>query len=206
MSTLLVVDDEVQIRRAWTRHARFAFEIVACASYAEAVVGARGCVGLAGMMIDVHLRDGSGLDLLEALRAPFPDVAAAVVSGDLDPRISERAISLGAEFIAKPIRLARFDEFLNRMASADVKIVALQRAVEHATRRWALCPHETVVLGAHFSVTSREDMARSLGVNVNTLKSRIRTVLEKTGFKTMRELQCELIDMARTCGLGSSSP
>ena len=187
MKTLLVVDDEVQVRRAWSRHARFAFEILSCASCAETLAAIPSRAGLAGMMIDVHLHDGSGLDLLEQLRAPFPAVPTAVVSGDPDPRISERASSLGADFIAKPMQHGRLDEFLNRVASLDAKAFpALQRAIYLAAQRWELRPHETVVLGALLTEVSREGMTRSLGVNVNTLKSRIAAVLDPAASKLIR--------------------
>lgn len=103
---LLVVDDEPHIGLLLRPHLeRLGYRV----SLARTLAEARGALGdraapLDAMLLDLHLPDGSGLDLLRELRAgksarEFPVI---VLTAEGDERVLEEAEALGADLLTKP--------------------------------------------------------------------------------------------------------
>lgn len=103
---LLVVDDEPHIGLLLRPHLeRLGYRV----SLARTLADARGLLGdpaapLDGMLLDLHLPDGSGLDLLRELRArtqtrEFPVI---VLTAEGEERVLEEAEELGAGLLTKP--------------------------------------------------------------------------------------------------------
>jgi two-component system, NtrC family, response regulator AtoC len=128
-ATILIVDDDRTIRDGLVRS-------VAAAGFlarpAEGIVAARAEVERGGVdcvLLDIRLKDGSGLSLLEELRGRHPGlpVIMATAYGD-----SERAIAatkLGAfDYLTKPFDLDRLIETLRRAVKAPA--VARVEALE----------------------------------------------------------------------------
>ena len=119
---VLVVEDEASIRDGLVRALRSAsLEVVVAGSLADArAVLARGACDC--VLLDLHLPDGDGLDLLAELRAsPAAPPVIVATSYDDSERII-RAMRLGAhEYVTKPFDLP-----------------ALRKAVREATRAHAL--------------------------------------------------------------------
>jgi DNA-binding response OmpR family regulator len=103
---LLVVDDEPHIGLLLRPHLeRLGYRV----SLARTLAEARGALGdgtapLDAMLLDLHLPDGSGLDLLRELRArkvtrEFPVI---VLTAEGEERVLEEAERLGAELLTKP--------------------------------------------------------------------------------------------------------
>lgn len=60
---------------------------------------------VAAVVTDLHLAQSSGLDLIREVRADadLSDIPIILISGDTDPMLSERAITIGANaFFGKP--------------------------------------------------------------------------------------------------------
>ncbi|SIQ08586.1 Response regulator receiver domain-containing protein [Alkalispirochaeta americana] len=69
-------------------------------------------------VVDLGLRDGSGLTLLEEFPARAPDTLILVVSSTMDFSVRTRCYSLGArDFIAKPFRPQELKRRLQRLFS-----------------------------------------------------------------------------------------
>ena len=67
------------------------------------------------ILLDEVLPDGSGLALLQFIKASSPDTAVVVMSGNTDEQSVERAKQKGAdEFIAKPFDLMRVRSVVER--------------------------------------------------------------------------------------------
>jgi DNA-binding response OmpR family regulator len=103
---LLVVDDEPHIGLLLRPHLeRHGYRV----SLARTLADARGALSdatapLDAMLLDLHLPDGSGLDLLRELRAraqtrQFPVI---VLTAEGEERILEEAEALGAGLLTKP--------------------------------------------------------------------------------------------------------
>jgi two-component system phosphate regulon response regulator PhoB len=103
---LLVVDDEPHIGLLLRPHLErlgYAVSLARTLAEARAAFGER-AAPLDGMLLDLHLPDGFGLDLLRELRArtatrAFPVI---VLTAEGDERVLEEAEELGASLLTKP--------------------------------------------------------------------------------------------------------
>jgi DNA-binding response OmpR family regulator len=101
-----VVDDEPHIGLLLRPHIeRLGYRV----SLARTLAEARGALGdravpLDAMLLDLHLPDGSGLDLLRELRghAQTREFPVIVLTAEGDDRVLEEAEQLGAVLLTKP--------------------------------------------------------------------------------------------------------
>lgn len=70
------------------------------------------------MLLDLNLKDISGLKVLKEAISFNPKMKVAVISGFNDPALFEKSIALGAyEYIVKPISLSELKEKINSIVS-----------------------------------------------------------------------------------------
>ncbi len=100
---VVVVDDDPSVRTALSRLLRsVGLEVEVLASAGELLLDARP-VQPACLVLDVHLPDVNGLDLLRQLVATGSCPAVVVLTGDLDPSLRTQALAAGATaFVTKP--------------------------------------------------------------------------------------------------------
>jgi DNA-binding NtrC family response regulator len=100
---ILVVDDEEPIRTAIGRILSRAGYIHYEASDPNTALGLAGVYPFAAVLCDVNMPGGSGLEMLQALRALHPDIAVVMVTGVSDQAAAERAAEFGASgYVVKP--------------------------------------------------------------------------------------------------------
>jgi DNA-binding NtrC family response regulator len=119
VTTILIVDDERVIRDGLVRSIKAAgFDTRA----AEGVVQARAEIargGVDGVLLDIRLKDGSGLELLSELRGSHPSLPVIMATAYGDSERTIEAMKLGAfEYLTKPFDLDRLIETLRRAVSA----------------------------------------------------------------------------------------
>ncbi len=119
MTTILIVDDERVIRDGLVRSIKGAgFDTRA----AEGVVQARAEIargGVDGVLLDIRLKDGSGLELLSELRGSHPSLPVIMATAYGDSERTIEAMKLGAfDYLTKPFDLDRLIETLRRAVSA----------------------------------------------------------------------------------------
>jgi len=192
---VLVIEDHAPTLRAMVREIRGRFRPVPC----RTIAGARRAVeqlrdAPAGVIVDVRLPDGNGLDLLSEIRELYPDahVGALVVTGKADPEIINRSHLLDAGFAVKPDTLDNLRAFLDRIAAGRPR-VPLEGAVERFVAEYALTPREADVVAALAHGQRRTDLADELGVDEGTVKSHIKHILKKTGDADTGELLARLL-------------
>lgn len=102
---ILIVEDEPPLAGLLERLFGSAYSCATAATVAEAFRQLKaGSFQL--VLLDEVLPDGSGLALLQFIKATAPDTAVIVLSGRTDEQSVERAKQKGAdEFIAKPFDL-----------------------------------------------------------------------------------------------------
>ncbi len=102
---LLVVEDDEKLARSM---GRFLSQRGFVVRLVETEAGALEMLGEAtpdAAILDVHLSDGSGLDVLEHLRQAGASIPAIVMTADDSLAVRQRAERLGvAAFLTKPVR------------------------------------------------------------------------------------------------------
>lgn len=179
---MLIVEDFPALRQTFARQVSVSFEPIAVATAGEARIQVERMVDApAGAIIDVHLPDGSGLDVLQKLRARFPGTPALVVTGSRDPAIPNRSHLLDAMFVAKPVPVENVDHFLRWIETAAESADPVSAAIAQFSARFRLPAREVEILVVSLGGVERKQLATKLGISENTLKSRIRALLGRTG-------------------------
>ena len=101
-SLLLVDDDQVWLQRLAVAMGRRGFAVVTAASVQEAIVQAREHAPDYAV-IDLRLEDGSGLDVVSALREVRPNGRIIMLTGYGNIATAVAAVKLGAvDYLSKP--------------------------------------------------------------------------------------------------------
>ena len=180
--TVLIVEDEPIVGRTfarWVESKRWGSRLAGTKADAVRALD----VDLSGLIVDVNLPDGSGLDVADVARARARWVPILVVTGHHDSSTVNRAQTLGAEYAMKPDLLPSFTSFLERCAwpgpRGRAAIVAMLR------RNHRLSPSESRIVAAAIESSSHEWLVQVLGVSPNTLKTQIRSLLSKTSGRSL---------------------
>src|SRR5580765_6619887 len=179
---LLVVDDEPQVLKVVERlAARIGFDVVTCASGAEAMrTLLRKPADLA--MVDLRMPDVNGLDLLRQIRTTVPGCEVILMTAYAAVDSAVEAIKLGArEYLTKPFDFERLKQVLEDIRAELVRraqVLALERQVaqqlefcgmlgrspamqEVFSLIQRLAPHAKVVLLSGETGTGKELAARA---------------------------------------------
>jgi two-component system nitrogen regulation response regulator NtrX len=132
--TVLIVDDEANIRTSLQGAlGREGYQVDCAATVAEGRAMLREAYEI--VLLDVWFQDGSGVDLLEEIKANAPDAVVIMMSGHATVDVAVRATRLGAfDFLEKPISLDRLLVLL-RNATATLALQAENRRIP---RPWSL--------------------------------------------------------------------
>lgn len=142
-------------------------------------------------VFDVNLGDGTGLDLLACARRRFPRTPAAVVTAELSKDAVNHATALDARIVGKPwtrLQFAPFLEAVIQSATAD-SVRAMVVRIRHT---FGLSLRESEIVDACLRRLSPKDFVVAQGISLNTYKSQVRSLLRKTGARTLEELARDL--------------
>ena len=190
----LIVEDEAPLARTLARQ----LERHRSVRIAHDLGAARAALGeqphFTGILLDVILPDGSGLDLLEEIRRSDSLVPVVVLTGELDREFINRAQRLGAHYVCKPASTANIDRFAQQaMAQEPVADVEIAQRIDHLAQRIGLSKKERQVLALSVNGLSRRELASALGVAENTVKAQIRSLLKKSGARSLATLAQQVI-------------
>ncbi len=169
--TILAVDDDERLLASYRRGLERTHRVLT-ASTAETALQLAAEHPLQLAIVDLHLREGSSIDLLRQLRARLPELQIAVVSGYLTTDATVVAVKAGATVVLdKPIVPREILRRLDEAEPADIdpkETPTLADAVDaHIARVLADC-------GGNVS-----EAARRLGLYRSSLQRR----LSKRGVK-----------------------
>ncbi len=115
-SLLLVDDDEAFLKRLARAMERRGFEVTMASSVAEGKAAATASPP-AYAVVDLRLEDGTGLDVVEALRDRRPDSRIVVLTGYGAIATAVAAVKMGAvDYLAKP---ADADDVTNALLARE---------------------------------------------------------------------------------------
>jgi two-component system nitrogen regulation response regulator NtrX len=134
MPSILIVDDEANILSSLSGAlGREGYQVDGAATLAEARARLREAYDI--VLLDVWFPEGSGLDLLSAIRTDMPDTAVIMMSGHATIDVAVSATRLGAfDFLEKPIALERLLVLLRNASTTR----ALQAENRRLRRPWTL--------------------------------------------------------------------
>lgn len=149
---------------------------------------ASGCDPWAAV-VDVCLPDGSGLDVLEALRTHAPTTPVLVMTGAGDHETIARAQLLGAQFLLKPFEQTHIDAFVAWAEQwHDAPHRQLQRFVAGLSARHGLSMREAEIVRMFATGVPVAELHDRLGVSANTVKTLTRRALCKCQARSLRDL------------------
>ncbi len=152
---------------------------------------------LAGIVVDVGLPDGSGLDVLERARQRFPDVPALVLTGRLERELVNRSYSLRGEYLCKPGTAADFVAFIERaLASKKSEDVVSRDALDAFASESQLTTRDVAILEWVMRDTPRRELPEKLGLAPQTTKMHVRALLRRTGATNLDVLRQRILRQA----------
>jgi FixJ family two-component response regulator len=185
-----VVDDNLGVRkslRALLESAGIAVETYASAEEFLAVYDAErpGC-----LVLDVRLRNSSGLDLQDELRRRKAKLPIIVLTGHGNVPTSVRALKAGAvDFLQKPAPPKLLLERVRAAIESDrqARAVTSERAVVSG-RLAHLTPREREVMELLLAGKTSKEVASAMNVSVRTVEGHRRMVFSKMNVTSAAQL------------------
>lgn len=186
---VLVVDDHEIVRRGVVDvvDADPALTVVAEAGTVLDAVRRAAAVRPDVAIIDLKLPDGTGIDVVRALREDQPQIRCVVLTSFDDDEAVEAALAAGASaFVLKSVRGTEIADVVRKVAQGrtllDERAVARRKATHHDPTE-ALTPTERKVLDLIGGGLSNREIGTELGLAEKTVKNHVTGLLAKMGFR-----------------------
>jgi len=192
---ILVLDADVEFRHAVRRVLAGLARIDEADSCHAADSLAREGASWCGVIAEVALPDGSGLDWIASVRRVQKGVAALVLTSKFEVRLVNRAFDLGAHCACKPLPRRGLRAFVSdAVAKGAAREEMLRDPIAASTLQMSrvhrLTRTETeLVEAAVRDSVQRKDLAAARGVSANTLKTQVRGALKKLGARSLAEVR-----------------
>jgi DNA-binding NarL/FixJ family response regulator len=184
----LVVEDDAHVARAIERILGRYGAVARAASLARALEHIDAFTGYCGLVLDVKLPDGSGLDALRELRARGCEAPALVMTAHNDRDNINTAQLLGAQFLWKPWSNENLRTFVDRALDWRAARSDLRACLAELVERHALSARESEVVRLVTVGWPVDALAGMMDVTENTVKTTVRRLLQKTNAKSVAEL------------------
>jgi DNA-binding NarL/FixJ family response regulator len=186
---ILIVEDEKSLSTTLVRATETYFAAVCAASKAAAIDLVDAGEQVVAAIVDVGLPDGDGLDVVAALRKRSADMPILVLTGSNEPSTINRAHALRAEYVVKPFFKENLQRFVQRALAhhSAVDKDALQAQVTQITSECRLSAREAQILILAVEGVPRRRMSEVLDVSENTVKTQVRSLLDKLGKETLSD-------------------
>jgi DNA-binding NarL/FixJ family response regulator len=130
-------------------------------------------------LLDLSLRNGDGLGLLDEIRQFAPNTAVVIVSAAEDEQTIRRCIDAGAmSFIPKSAAPEVLTEALQRVLAGEIYLPEMEPADAESTPRPALTPRQRDVLKHLSQGLPTKLIARELGLSEYTIKEHIAAIFQ----------------------------
>jgi two-component system response regulator FixJ len=144
---------------------------------------------LAGIVLDIRLRECSGLDVLEALKSHCQDPPVVMLAGDVPWREVFAAMRCGVhDVIEKPVPPRALCEAVDRAAGNRERAEAARRTRSQATERIAALPlRYRQILDGLVAGRLNKQIAHDLGLSVRTVESYRLCMFDQIGARNAAE-------------------
>jgi FixJ family two-component response regulator len=190
---IFIVDDDAGVRTVLsTAFTREGYQVASFSDGGSFLACARVRTPL-GIILDVHIPDKSGLDILKELNAQDYPAPIFIMSGHGDIPMAVEAIKSGAlDFIEKPFRIgdviARVREAIAAHARRKRNDESSERTTVDVPGREPLTPRERDVLAKIVAGASSKEAALQLGISFRTIEVHRANIMQKLGAKNVADL------------------
>ncbi|WP_026460902.1 response regulator [Schaalia suimastitidis] len=185
----MIVDDHEIVRRGIAEivDRDEALEVVAEAGTVGDAVRRAQLVRPDVILVDLQLPDGTGIDIMDAIREVAPDVLPVVLTSFDDDTALAESLAAGARaYVLKTVRGAEITDVIKAVAEGrvllDERTLARRRA-DHDDPTADLTPSERKVLDLIGDGLSNREIGDKLGVAEKTVKNHITSLLSKMGLQ-----------------------
>jgi two-component system, NarL family, response regulator DevR len=180
---LLIVEDDPSLGRSLHRGTRGFFEPVIAGSVKQALEILDAGLDVAGAVVDIGLPDGTGFEVVAALRRLSEEVPVLVLTGSNDPAAINRAHALRAEYVCKPEFGDNLAQFVQRALSGKPPPPKdrVSATIAEIAAECRLSTRECEILKLAVDGIPRSHIAERMGVSENTVKTQVRSLLDKVG-------------------------
>jgi DNA-binding NarL/FixJ family response regulator len=178
---LLIVEDDPALGRSIQRGTRAYFDVVMKDSVEAAFDLIEGGTAIAAAVVDIGLPDGTGFEVVELLRKHDRNLPVLILTGSNDPTTINRAHALRVEFVCKPFFSENLAQFVQRTLSGAQHgdRQKLAGVIAEITNAQKLSQRESQILAFAAEGIPRSRLADVMGVSENTVKSQVRSLLDK---------------------------
>ncbi|KQY47560.1 response regulator transcription factor [Cellulomonas sp. Root137] len=139
------------------------------------------------LLVDLQLPDGTGIELLAALREQLPSARAIVLTSFDDDDALAAALDAGAAaYLLKSVRGAEITDVIRAVAAGRILLderTVTRRKAGHDDPTESLTPSELRVIDLIGEGLSNREIAERLGVVEKTVKNHITSLLAKMGLQ-----------------------
>ena len=192
-SNLFIVDDDPTMRDVLSVMFTLAgYRVHAFADAAAFMAMAREAVP-AGVLLDLHLPDKSGLDVLKDIDAPRYPAPVFMITADNDIAYAVEAVKNGAfDYLLKPFDsraiVTRVGNAIALFAKRNAQARATPGIVFEFAGQSLLRPREREVLALVAAGASNKEAGRRLGISPRTVEVHRACIMEKIGARNAADL------------------
>jgi FixJ family two-component response regulator len=189
-ATVLVVDDDADVRRSVSRLMRSAgYQVRTFASPADFLLQPLPA-GPACLLLDMYMDEMTGLQVQAALRARSRQLPVVFVSGRSTISNAAAGFKAGAEdFLEKPVKPKELLEAVGRALAHDATRRADRADLDDMRRRHDdLTPREQEVMALVVAGLLNKQVAGDLGISEKTVKVHRARVMEKMEVESLAAL------------------
>jgi len=178
---LLIVEDDPALGRSIQRGTRAYFDVITKESVETAIDLIEAGTEIAAAVVDIGLPDGTGFEVVEMLRKNDRNLPVLILTGSNDPATINRAHALRVEFVCKPFFSENLAQFVQRTLSGSQygDREKLAGVIAEITESHKLSHRESQILAFAAEGIPRSRLADVMGVSENTVKSQVRSLLDK---------------------------
>lgn len=143
------------------------------------------------VIMDILMQDGSnGLDAAEKIKKLKPELKIIAVTSMPEVSWMDRAKEIGIEsFWYKEVSEETILEIIERTLSGEsIYPIKTPEVKLGMTKSTDLTPREIQVIRLLTTGVGNDEIAESLGISLNTVKTHIQHLLDKTGFSSRTQL------------------
>jgi|HubBroStandDraft_1064217.scaffolds.fasta_scaffold03873_13 two-component system response regulator DevR len=205
---ILIVEDNAAMARCLAGIAKNFGSVSVEATVCGALEQLTGHWPWTAFIVDLGLPDGSGVEVVSAIRARDGNVPALVLTGNHEHDAINAAFDLRSQYLAKPARRVQIEQFLNPTTARPLSdapsptvsttplrdpIIRIEERLARLAESCKLTPIEVDLVEARLRGFSGKEYVENHLVSVNTYKTRVRRALRKLGAHSLSEVSDRLL-------------